>query len=151
MAIFQRGRRWCVTVYDPARRAKRYVGTYGTHGAALEAEARAKAGHADVRERREKHSDLATPAVYFMAAPALGVVKIGYSTNPGERFIDLDGMAPTPLKLLFVIEGPPLLEREMHDRFWVQRVRGEWFAVVGELAMFIDEMSAPPDPYKEDA
>ena len=71
--------------------------------------------------------------VYF--APKDGLLKIGFSTHPQRRARELkpDG----PLKL---IVGTSDIEKELHQRFNVQRVTGEWFKNEGDLKQFVDAL-----------
>ena len=59
--------------------------------------------------------------------------KIGYSNCPGERLTAIQIGSPIELQLLFVWkaggEASRRLEREIHDHFKDQLVRGEWFRV----------------------
>lgn len=75
------------------------------------------------------------PCVYFIGNPAF--VKIGFTTNVARRFADLDAMSPFPLSVLLLSLGSFTLESDMHERFGLHSIRGEWFWHDGKLAEFI--------------
>lgn len=66
-------------------------------------------------------------AVYFVAAPDAGKVKIGRSTNIVKRMAALVTMSPVPLKLVAVAPGGADVELAYHDKFADLRAVGEWF------------------------
>ena len=76
--------------------------------------------------------------VYFIGDGA-GHVKIGHTQREGLEFRlqALQCGNALELTLLAAIDGSPVLERELHARFSVYRVRGEWFKLVPEIADFI--------------
>jgi len=63
--------------------------------------------------------------IYFIEAGDM--VKIGYSTHPNKRFMDLQITSPVPLTLNYLIPGDPGLERHLHKQFAHLRAHGEWF------------------------
>jgi hypothetical protein len=65
--------------------------------------------------------------VYFIEAPATGLVKIGKTTDLQKRFAALSTQSPTPLRLLKAIPGYSSEERALHKRFREHRRHGEWF------------------------
>lgn len=81
--------------------------------------------------------------VYFIqhGATVSGAIKIGTTQgNPYARLRALQTGAPEPLRLLAAIDGGPLEERALHQRFAAHRLRadGEWFAASAELLAFIE-------------
>jgi|HubBroStandDraft_2_1064218.scaffolds.fasta_scaffold272150_2 hypothetical protein len=136
---------FAVTVYDPTTQGKRWVGTFGSEHEAREAEAHAKAGRPYVRHHRRKarleHSPV--PVVYFILAPTLGLVKIGFSEDVGKRYNGLSHASPVELRFLHSIPGDVALERQFHERFAIYKTRGEWFKLTGGLATFLEESTTP--------
>lgn len=66
--------------------------------------------------------------VYFIEAPTIGLVKIGYTMEVPKRFIAMLTMSAVPLSLLADTPGGPQLEAKLHDQFNADRSHGEWFA-----------------------
>lgn len=77
--------------------------------------------------------------VYFIEAPSVGVVKIGYSSNAGSRFNAICGMSPVPLRLVAAFPGGAQYERDLHEKFSHLRSHGEWFFFTDEIKRFIGE------------
>lgn len=145
--VRRRGLTYSVTVYDPDTQGKRWVGTFDTEHEALEAEAHAKAGRSFTRRQRTPLERLQMErrrVVYFIGAPSLGLVKIGYSEDLASRFTDLSVGSPVELRLLHVIPGDVDDERALHKRFALYRVRGEWFRITGTLAAFLEDVVREP-------
>lgn len=68
--------------------------------------------------------------VYFIAAPSLGLIKIG-STGAVERRISaIQRGVPVPTALIGVIAGGAKREVELHKKYAAHRVHGEWFSEV---------------------
>lgn len=69
--------------------------------------------------------------VYFLHAPELRRVKIGWSRDPGRRAQRLRcvnrELAPFKTQLLATIDGGHIVERCLHRRFSDHHVSGEWF------------------------
>ena len=69
--------------------------------------------------------------VYFLHAPELRRVKIGYSADPQKRCERVRSEFHLPreitLTVIGTLDGGPLIERLMHGRFAAHRVSGEWF------------------------
>ena len=66
--------------------------------------------------------------VYFIHAPESGVVKIGSAADPEKRLRELQTGCPTPLRLIGRSACPSdTAEKELHQKFTADRVRGEWF------------------------
>jgi hypothetical protein len=82
-------------------------------------------------------------SVYFIRARELDMVKIGYSFNPIHRFNHLRTMSPVELTLEGAIPGDRAKEAELHKRFKLARVRGEWFRLTPELWREIKRSSRP--------
>lgn len=64
---------------------------------------------------------------YFIHAPDVGMVKIGYSIDPEERLLSLQIGSPCKLYLIAKYPGDVEDERALHARFSSYRSHGEWF------------------------
>lgn len=145
MSIIRRGRCFGVKVWDADTRRYRWVGTYRTEAQALLAETSAKNGVFPVPEpSRGAGGALEGPVVYFVSAPELGLVKIGFSTDLAARFDALAHGSPVELRLLHAEPGSEERERSFHERFDLLRVRGEWFRIAGDLADYLNEAIRQP-------
>jgi hypothetical protein len=82
-------------------------------------------------------------SVYFVSARELDLVKIGYARNPVRRYNHLRIFSPVELTLEGAIPGGYDKEREMHKRFALARVRGEWFKLTPALQAEIDDSTRP--------
>lgn len=71
--------------------------------------------------------------VYAALRPDTAEVKIGYAENVTRRFIGLQCGSATLLSLVAVIPGGQEVEEEIHARFAVHRIRGEWFRYAPEI------------------
>lgn len=78
--------------------------------------------------------------VYFIEAPEVGRIKIGYSADdPDGRFAKLDIASPVRLVKRALMPGSLKIERAAHLRFAAFRVKPEWFEFVPEIREYIDE------------
>lgn len=78
--------------------------------------------------------------VYAIRVRGFDLVKIGYSTAPTRRFVQLEagsGMVGG-LDLILRVPGSRRLERRLHDRFAAQRLFGEWFQLSGPVSDWLD-------------
>lgn len=67
-------------------------------------------------------------SVYFIKAPVVDLVKIGYARDVAERFARLRTLSPVPLELVHVVEGAGRGgEVQLHEMFADLRDHGEWF------------------------
>ncbi len=66
---------------------------------------------------------------YLLYNPNSGLYKIGKSINPEKRAVEIQGMAGSSLKLLYVI--PRNVEHELHMKFATQNHYSEWFTDEG--------------------
>ena len=66
--------------------------------------------------------------IYFIFSEHNSLIKIGKSLDPRKRFLSLQSMIPTPIKLIAIIpEHYPDSEYQLHTRFRHLRVTGGWF------------------------
>ena len=72
-------------------------------------------------------------SVYFAQAGTNGPVKIGYTLYPKERLRELQTAHYEEIKLLRVIDGNEATEHYLHERFSLNRIRGEWFNFSPEM------------------
>jgi hypothetical protein len=80
--------------------------------------------------------------IYFIETQ--GRVKIGYSNDPQRRFSDLTVGCPTRCVLLAIIEGSMSDEKDLHERFKANRIRGEWFELTPEISDFMASRAIEP-------
>lgn len=76
-------------------------------------------------------------SVYYVHAPDLGLVKIGYAEKPQTRFTKIQSDSPTRLVLLAIEAGDLAREAERHEQFADYRHCGEWFRHEGALCEHI--------------
>ncbi|MDF0673749.1 MAG: GIY-YIG nuclease family protein [Nitrospira sp.] len=75
--------------------------------------------------------------IYFIKNIVNGQIKIGYTDKPNKRLAELQTGSTDKLVLIRAIEGDKTAEAELHSRFAVHRLQGEWFAPVQDLLDFI--------------
>jgi hypothetical protein len=78
----------------------------------------------------------------YVAQPALGgPVKIGFCRGGHsavhKRIAELEPGCPWPLRLVTTLEGGRYEENRLHHRFAHLRIHREWFALEGELALWL--------------
>jgi hypothetical protein len=66
-------------------------------------------------------------------------VKIGYARNPFKRLALLQTGNSEPLRLAAAFPGTKQTERELHELFAGDRIRGEWFYPSYELVAYFQE------------
>lgn len=66
--------------------------------------------------------------LYFVEAPAIRLIKIGFSQDVKQRFAAIDTGSPVDVRLLGWVPGLRAHERVLHERFASARIRGEWFS-----------------------
>lgn len=81
--------------------------------------------------------------VYFAEAKAVGLIKIGYSTDVAHRIRHLRAETGHDLVLLATFRGDVGDERRIHNRFADSRSHGEWFRSTPALLAYIDELARP--------
>lgn len=72
--------------------------------------------------------------IYFLLAPDLNLVKIGFSNYVPQRISDIQYMSPARLDLLGCIPGTMADEAEMHRKYAHLRQHGEWFQFTPALS-----------------
>lgn len=80
-------------------------------------------------------------AAYFVRSGATGLIKIGTSTDPIRRLVELSKCSPEPLELL-AIGGS---ERDHHRSLESSRAFGEWFRPTPDVLAKIREVGGNPD------
>lgn len=81
--------------------------------------------------------------IYFIRAPIVGLIKIGFTGNVKKRFTDLSRMSPVKLELIAIHDGELSDEQELHKRFDAIRDHDEWFHPEQELIDYIDQNGRP--------
>lgn len=85
-------------------------------------------------------------SVYYVLAPDLGMVKIGFATEPKARFSKIQSDSPVRLLLIRIEDGDEATEAARHVEFAAHRQRGEWFRYQGALLNHVEAL--PPIPEK---
>jgi hypothetical protein len=75
--------------------------------------------------------------VYFIRVTSR--VKIGVATNPASRMMEMQVGCPWPMTIVGMVPGSYPLESELHKRFKVHRLDGEWFRYAPEIKQFVRE------------
>lgn len=65
--------------------------------------------------------------IYFLKNKKVDVVKIGYTSNIQRRIKQLEQQSKCKLKLLLLMPGNILNEKELHKHFKNCNISGEWF------------------------
>lgn len=91
--------------------------------------------------RKKYRGDTHEEVVYLIYSPALQLVKIGKTVNMKRRFMDLRNGCPD-IQLLATYVSGGTLERVLHNRFYAQCVRGEWFNLGTTAKEQVDEFIA---------
>jgi len=75
--------------------------------------------------------------VYFARAGKDGLVKIGFSTNVGNRITTIQNGCPSTLKIIRNIDAERHTEKWLHRHFKHLHKRGEWFEYSDEMLTVI--------------
>lgn len=78
--------------------------------------------------------------IYFIFNKSISAIKIGYSLRPKERLASLQTSNPVELRLVAVVKGDMVDERNYHARFQTYRLKGEWFTLHDELRELINHL-----------
>lgn len=78
--------------------------------------------------------------IYFIGCQENKTVKIGKSSNSAlvSRLRKLQVASSGNLRILGIIKGGAIDERELHSRFKKYHIRGEWFSLSDSISGFID-------------
>ena len=71
--------------------------------------------------------------VYVFQMGLAGPLKIGFSTNVGQRLETIQHHSPFDMHRLVAFEGTVEDEAALHRRFAKFRMRGEWFLPASEI------------------
>lgn len=79
-------------------------------------------------------------AFVYVIEHELGPLKIGVSTNPGQRLKDLQTSCPYELEVrgLIETEQPFGVEKRLHEKFEDSQKRGEWYDLSPEQLETLD-------------
>ena len=96
------------------------------------------------------------PTEYVYLTKAGFGYKIGRTTRPDQRPLQVAGNCPIELEMVIVIEVPDSksAERRLHWHFADKRLRGEWFALDNQDVELIKGFPAsldslPPEPEQD--
>ncbi len=85
-------------------------------------------------------------SVYFIQAGEQGPVKNGLATDVERRCADLQTAHYQRLRVLRTLAGGHLVERWLHQRFKLLKIRGEWFRFSLEMIEICPPALASPAP-----
>jgi hypothetical protein len=77
-------------------------------------------------------------------------VKIGWTKNLAGRLEKMQGGNPNVLTVLVAVAGTYKDERELHRRFKLHHIRGEWFQRSSDLLAYIASLTGYNDAYGAD-
>lgn len=80
--------------------------------------------------------------VYFLVAPEMGLIKIGFSTNPEKRINKQIHESVATLICIGHYMAPGTAERHLHRHFRQYRIKGEWFRDCEEIRSVLGELCA---------
>lgn len=83
--------------------------------------------------------------VYIIQAGDTDMVKIGWADDPALRLAALQTAHYEKLRIIRLIDGPPVLERWLHSHFRRHVLRGEWFRLCPTM-LTIDIGAVTPVP-----
>lgn len=81
------------------------------------------------------------PVVYFLGGPC-GHIKIGFASDIRSRMRELQVGNPEELTLYAYWPGTMADEALAHKRFYLSRIRGEWFSRSGDLIRTVMSLQA---------
>jgi len=81
-------------------------------------------------------------SVYFIYAPEIERVKIGFSGNALKRFEQVKHWVPVSIVLLGTVDGPRFLETQLHQLCADHQANGEWFHMSPFVRDVIDQLLA---------
>lgn len=93
-----------------------------------------------INEYRKENKNKGESVVYFIYANFVELVKIGFTSHIKRRIKTLNRMSPIDLVILKTIKGSLELERKIHDKFKMFRVKGEWFEYNNIIKKFIERL-----------
>lgn len=83
--------------------------------------------------------------IYFIENTTTGAVKIGHTERTGQdRLREMRHANDGRLRLVTGHPGDRDAEKQLHERFEEDNIRGEWFEVTSELASYIQHISDEP-------
>lgn len=80
--------------------------------------------------------------VYFLSAPSVSRVKIGFTADLPTRFMQLQSSCPVKLTIMGCIPGDSTQENQLHQRFSAWRNDFEWFTLTESVHKDILEILA---------
>jgi hypothetical protein len=79
--------------------------------------------------------------VYFIRSAETGLIKIGYTTQPEQRFRTLKSKTRETLSFDYLGPGSYQSEQRYHQVFAADRVHGEWFHPSQKLEQWIEMLN----------
>ena len=77
--------------------------------------------------------------VYLVHCPSAHQVKIGFSVDPQDRYLDLERTIPVPICMVACVPGTTIDEGVLHTKYSQFRKKGEWFSdeIIPELVEIV--------------
>jgi hypothetical protein len=97
-----------------------------------------------VSRREARRLQRESQGLVYIAGAGPNTVKIGFTTNMRVRLKGLATGSPAEIEVLAVFPGTTADERELHQRFAKDHLRGEWFRLSAEIAEFIESKKVVP-------
>lgn len=76
-------------------------------------------------------------SVYYIQAGDDGPIKIGHADDPWKRLSQVQVGHSEPLRIIAVAQGGAAEEKQTHEKFSEDRIRGEWFRPSAQLIAHI--------------
>lgn len=77
------------------------------------------------------------PSSYVYMLYSQGMLKIGFTADPANRFRKIRTLSPTPVTVVLLAAGTFATERRLHGEFAADRVCGEWFRPSQDIRSFL--------------
>lgn len=108
------------------------------------------AGERRATKREVRRRQRESQGLVYIAGAGPDTVKIGFTTNVRSRLKGLSTGSPTEIEVLAVFPGTMADERELHQRFAKDHLRGEWFRLSPEITEFIESKKVKSSGAKPD-
>jgi hypothetical protein len=79
--------------------------------------------------------------IYYILSGETGRIKIGFTnSDPSKRLRSLRTGSPTKIAIIAIHPGTLAMERDLHEKFAVDRLHGEWFDFSDDLLVHVFEI-----------
>lgn len=94
------------------------------------------------RERSLAQANDRPGTIYFLTYGDDGPIKIGFTSNLDYRVQHIQTGCPFEVRVLGTVLGGMGLERQIHQRLWRYRLKGEWFTNCHNVLSVMRELVA---------